>query len=81
MAAISDSGPDRQGAATKLGGDTDCLRRARHREPREDDLEHRPEEEGMKKLHELLKVPRGLDGFFMERNAKLGPVDGCIPWE
>jgi len=34
-----------------------------------------PEEEGMKKLHELLKVPRGLDGFFMERNAKLGPVE------
>jgi len=34
-----------------------------------------PEEEGMGKLHELLKVPRGLDGFFMERNAKLGPVE------
>ncbi|RKY87932.1 hypothetical protein DRQ09_03680, partial [candidate division KSB1 bacterium] len=34
-----------------------------------------PDEEGTGKLHELLKVPRGLDGFFMERHAKLGPVE------
>ena len=26
------------------------------------------------KIHELIKVPRGADGFFMERHAKLDPV-------
>jgi len=34
--------------------------------PREKDFAH---------LQELLKVPRGLDGFFMERHSKLGPVE------
>ena len=26
-------------------------------------------------LHDILKVPLGADGFFMERHAKLGPVE------
>ncbi|MBD3234567.1 MAG: FAD-binding protein [candidate division Zixibacteria bacterium] len=26
-------------------------------------------------LHEILKIPQGADGFFMERHAKLGPVE------
>jgi heterodisulfide reductase subunit A len=34
--------------------------------PREADTEH---------LHQLLKVPRSPDGFFMERHIKLGPVE------
>jgi heterodisulfide reductase subunit A len=34
-----------------------------------------PKEESFKKLHDILKVPVGEDGFFMERHAKLGPVD------
>ena len=34
-----------------------------------------PTEESFKKLHDILKVPFGEDGFFMERHAKLGPVE------
>jgi heterodisulfide reductase subunit A len=34
-----------------------------------------PKEEDFAKLQELLKVPRGLDGFFLERHSKLGPVE------
>jgi heterodisulfide reductase subunit A len=34
-----------------------------------------PNEESTAKLQEILKVPRGADGFFMERHAKLGPVE------
>jgi len=34
-----------------------------------------PNKETTEKLHDILKVPRGADGFFMERNAKLGPVE------
>ena len=34
-----------------------------------------PNEESTAKLQNLLKVPRGSDGFFMERHAKLGPVE------
>jgi heterodisulfide reductase subunit A len=34
-----------------------------------------PKEESFKKLHDILKVPIGADGFFMERHAKLGPVE------
>ncbi|MDH4156309.1 MAG: FAD-dependent oxidoreductase [candidate division Zixibacteria bacterium] len=34
-----------------------------------------PNEESTARLHEILKVPRGTDGFFMERHAKLGPVE------
>jgi heterodisulfide reductase subunit A len=34
-----------------------------------------PEKESSEKLHDILKVPIGADGFFMERNAKLGPVE------
>jgi heterodisulfide reductase subunit A len=34
-----------------------------------------PKEESFKKLHDILKVPVGADGFFMERHAKLGPVE------
>ena len=34
-----------------------------------------PNEQSTAKLHEILKVPRGADGFFMERHAKLGPVE------
>ena len=46
-----------------------------------------PNEQSTAKLQSLLKVPRGTDGFFMERHAKLGPVEtttegvflaGCI---
>jgi heterodisulfide reductase subunit A len=29
-------------------------------------------------LRQLLKVPRGDDGFFMERHPELGPVETCI---
>jgi len=34
-----------------------------------------PNEQSTAKLHEILKVPRSADGFFMERHAKLGPVE------
>jgi heterodisulfide reductase subunit A len=34
-----------------------------------------PSEASTAKLHDILKVPIGADGFFMERNAKLGPVE------
>jgi heterodisulfide reductase subunit A len=34
-----------------------------------------PNEESTSTLHDILKVPRGGDGFFMERHAKLGPVE------
>jgi len=34
-----------------------------------------PKEKDFANLQELLKVPRGLDGFFMERHSKLGPVE------
>jgi len=34
-----------------------------------------PNQESSHKLHDILKVPIGADGFFMERNAKLGPVE------
>jgi heterodisulfide reductase subunit A len=46
-----------------------------------------PNEESTAALQDLLKIPRGADGFFMERHAKLGPVEtttegvflaGCI---
>jgi len=46
-----------------------------------------PNKETTDKLQDILKVPRGADGFFMELNAKLGPVEtttegvflaGCI---
>lgn len=34
-----------------------------------------PNNASTEKLQGILKVPRGTDGFFMERNAKLGPVE------
>jgi heterodisulfide reductase subunit A len=34
-----------------------------------------PNEQSTAKLQDILKVPRGTDGFFMERHAKLGPVE------
>jgi len=34
-----------------------------------------PNEYSTAKLQDILKVPRGADGFFMERHAKLGPVE------
>jgi heterodisulfide reductase subunit A len=34
-----------------------------------------PNQESTAKFQEILKVPRGADGFFMELNAKLGPVE------
>jgi len=34
-----------------------------------------PNKESSHKLHDILKLPVGADGFFMERNAKLGPVE------
>jgi heterodisulfide reductase subunit A len=34
-----------------------------------------PNETSTSKLQDILKVPRGADGFFMERHAKLGPVE------
>ncbi len=34
-----------------------------------------PREESTAKLQAILKVPRGSDGFFMERHSKLGPVE------
>jgi len=37
-----------------------------------------PNEKSTHKLQDILKVPRGADGFFMERHAKLGPVETTI---
>ncbi|MCP4631798.1 MAG: CoB--CoM heterodisulfide reductase iron-sulfur subunit A family protein, partial [candidate division Zixibacteria bacterium] len=46
-----------------------------------------PNKDSSDKIHEILKIPIGADGFFMERHAKLGPVEttsegvflaGCI---
>jgi heterodisulfide reductase subunit A len=34
-----------------------------------------PKEEDFAELQSLLKIPRGLDGFFLERHSKLGPVE------
>jgi heterodisulfide reductase subunit A len=34
-----------------------------------------PNKASTEKLHEILKLPIGADGFFMERHAKLGPVE------
>ena len=34
-----------------------------------------PDEQSTARLHDILKVPRGADGFFMERHAKLGPME------
>ncbi|MGB8656836.1 MAG: FAD-dependent oxidoreductase [Candidatus Zixiibacteriota bacterium] len=34
-----------------------------------------PKEKDFAELQSLLKVPRGLDGFFLERHSKLGPVE------
>ncbi|KPL04580.1 MAG: hypothetical protein AMJ73_04145 [candidate division Zixibacteria bacterium SM1_73] len=34
-----------------------------------------PKEEDFAELQNLLKIPRGLDGFFLERHSKLGPVE------
>ncbi len=34
-----------------------------------------PREAETERLHQLLKVPRSPDGFFMERHIKLGPVE------
>ena len=34
-----------------------------------------PNEYSTSKMQDILKVPRGADGFFMERHAKLGPVE------
>ncbi len=34
-----------------------------------------PNEETTSALQDILKIPRGGDGFFMERHAKLGPVE------
>jgi len=34
-----------------------------------------PRESEFAELQNLLKVPRGLDGFFLERHSKLGPVE------
>lgn len=34
-----------------------------------------PNEKSTARLQEILKVPRGADGFFMERHSKLGPVE------
>jgi heterodisulfide reductase subunit A len=37
-----------------------------------------PQADSTEKLQQLLKVPRAQDGFFMERHAKLGPVETNI---
>ncbi len=37
-----------------------------------------PREKETADLQMLLKVPRGTDGFFMERHAKLGPVETVV---
>jgi heterodisulfide reductase subunit A len=34
-----------------------------------------PNEQSTSAIHDILKIPRGGDGFFMERHAKLGPVE------
>jgi heterodisulfide reductase subunit A len=34
-----------------------------------------PKEKDFAELQNLFKVPRGLDGFFLERHSKLGPVE------
>ncbi len=34
-----------------------------------------PNEESSASIHDILKIPRAGDGFFMERHAKLGPVE------
>ncbi len=34
-----------------------------------------PDEESTAKIQDILKVPRGADGFFLERHSKLGPVE------
>ncbi|MEE9555480.1 MAG: FAD-dependent oxidoreductase, partial [candidate division Zixibacteria bacterium] len=34
-----------------------------------------PNKESNHAVHEMLKIPIGADGFFMERHAKLGPVE------
>ena len=34
-----------------------------------------PNEASSESIHDLLKIPRAGDGFFMERHAKLGPVE------
>ncbi len=34
-----------------------------------------PNKESNNAVHEMLKIPVGADGFFMERHAKLGPVE------
>ena len=34
-----------------------------------------PNAASMETLQDILKIPRGSDGFFMERHAKLGPVE------
>lgn len=34
-----------------------------------------PNEQSSAKIQDILKVPRGTDGFFMERHSKLGPVE------
>jgi heterodisulfide reductase subunit A len=34
-----------------------------------------PNEESTARLQDILKVPRGSDGFFLERHSKLGPVE------
>lgn len=34
-----------------------------------------PKKDDFAELQNLLKIPRGLDGFFMERHSKLGPVE------
>jgi heterodisulfide reductase subunit A len=34
-----------------------------------------PNEESTAAIQDILKIPRGADGFFMERHAKLGPVE------
>jgi heterodisulfide reductase subunit A len=37
-----------------------------------------PQADTTAKLQDILKVPRASDGFFMERHAKLGPVETTI---
>jgi heterodisulfide reductase subunit A len=37
-----------------------------------------PQADSTEKFQQLLKIPRGEDGFFMERHAKLGPVETNI---
>ena len=37
-----------------------------------------PDEEVMPRLREILKVPVGPDGFFMERHPELGPVETVV---